>query len=77
MPELIWIRRLVVPARGIDGSASRAIVGVLETESGPQRALQIGHDNAPVLLPRQAMDEFTSHCRSVIAENIPEDKAGR
>lgn len=77
MPELHWIRRLVIPARRPDGSASQAIVGVLETDDGPKRALQIGHDTEPVLLQRQTMAEYIGHCRTVMTESIPEDRVGR
>jgi hypothetical protein len=77
VPELSWIRRLVVPARSLDGSASQAVVGVLNTDDGPKRALLVGHDTEPVLLPRQAMAELIGHCRSVRDENISEERTGR
>jgi hypothetical protein len=77
VPELSWISRLVVPGRTLTGAATQAIVGVLETSDGPRRALLIGHDTDPVLLPRQAMAEFISHCRGVMVADIPEDRAGR
>lgn len=77
VPELSWNTRLVVPVRTIAGAATQAVVGVLETSDGPKRAMLIGHDTDPVLLPRQAMAEFISHCRAVMTENIPEDRAGR
>lgn len=75
MPELSWRTRLVVPGRTLDGDATQAVVGVLDTEDGPKRALLIGHDTEPVLLPRQAMAEFIGHARTVMIENIPEDRS--
>jgi hypothetical protein len=75
VPEYRWIRRLVVPVRSLDGTASQAVVGVLHTDQGPRRALLVGHDTDPVLLPRQAMAELIGHCRTVRDENIPEDRS--
>jgi hypothetical protein len=73
--ELSWIRRVVIPARSLDGSASQAVVGVLATNDGPKRAVMVGHDGDPVVLPRQTMAELVSHARAVLTENIPEDRA--
>ena len=75
MPELSWRTRLVVPGRTLAGDATQAVVGVLDTDDGPKRALLVGHDAEPVLLPRQAMAEFISHARAVMVEDIPEDRA--
>lgn len=77
MPELSWTTRLVVPVRTLAGAATQAVVGVVDTSDGPKRAMLIGHDADPVLLPRQAMAEFIGHCRSVMVEDIPEDRSGR
>jgi hypothetical protein len=74
VPELSWRTRLVVPGRTLDGAATQAVVGVLETDDGPKRALLVGHDTEPVLLPRQAMAEFIGHTRAVMVEDIPEDR---
>ncbi|MFE0023603.1 hypothetical protein [Amycolatopsis sp. NPDC059021] len=72
-PGLNWITRLVVPAKSLDGATSRVIIGVLDTDKGPKRALVIGHDADPVVLRRQSMAELISHARAVLTEKIPED----
>ncbi|QKV80696.1 hypothetical protein [Amycolatopsis sp. Hca4] len=74
MPELSWIRRVVIPARALDGSTSQAVVGVLATKDGPKRAVMVGHDGDPVVLPRQAMAELVSHAHAVLTESLSEDR---
>lgn len=73
MDGLKWLSRFVVPARSGTGSATQVVVGVLDTADGPKRALRIG-EGEPAFLPRQAMDELITHSRTVMDENIPEDR---
>ena len=74
MPVLRWSSRLVVPARTLDGDTTQVVIGVLETNDGPKRAVLVGHGTDAALLRRQAVAELIHNARTMMIQNIPEDR---
>lgn len=74
MKELRWRSQpAIIPARTTTGDATSVVVGVLETDHGPKRAVAVGHDDVAAVLPRQAMAELVHHARCTLTESIPDD----
>ncbi|WP_329048795.1 hypothetical protein OG738_39700 [Amycolatopsis sp. NBC_01488] len=65
---------LIVPARTPAGSATQVTLGLIDTADGPVRAIRLGADGTPAILPRQAMAELVSHAQSLLARELPGDR---
>ena len=65
---------LIVPARTPAGSATQVTFGLIDTTDGLMRAIRVGTDGEPAILPRQAMAELVSHAQSMLAHDLPGDR---
>lgn len=75
MQEHRWRGRpLIAPARTLTGSATQVALGLIDTINGPQRAIKVGTDGEFAIVPRQAMVELISNARTMLAQNVPEDR---
>ncbi|WP_410643256.1 hypothetical protein [Amycolatopsis sp. lyj-346] len=65
---------LIVPARTPAGSATQVTLGLVDTTDGLMRAVRVGADGPPALLPRQAMAELVSHAQTMLTRDLPGDR---
>ncbi|MFJ7213584.1 hypothetical protein [Amycolatopsis sp. NPDC098790] len=65
---------LIVPARTPAGSATQVALGLVDTTDGLVRAIRVGTDGPPAILPRQAMAELVSHAQVMLDRDLPGDR---
>ncbi|SEF38386.1 hypothetical protein SAMN05421837_12117 [Amycolatopsis pretoriensis] len=65
---------LIVPARTPAGSATQVSLGLIDTAGGLVRAIRVGGDGQPAILPRQAMAELVSHAQVMLDRDLPGDQ---
>jgi|1185.fasta_scaffold684320_2 hypothetical protein len=64
----------IVPARTVTGLATQVTLGLVDTGDGLRRAIRVGTDSSPAILPRQAMTELVGHARAMVVRELPGDR---
>lgn len=63
-----WITSLIVPARTLAGRSTQIVVGLLDTDGGPQIAMRVSDDQDVVIIPEMATTELVISVSQMVVE---------
>ncbi|MCU1685207.1 MAG: hypothetical protein JWQ81_5946 [Amycolatopsis sp.] len=63
-----WITSLITPARTLNGQPAQIVVGLLNTDSGPQIAIEVGDPRETVIIPEMAATELVISVSQMVVE---------
>jgi hypothetical protein len=63
-----WITSLIVPVRTLSGRPTQIVVGLLDTDGGPQIAMRVGDEQDVVIVPEMATSELVISVSQMLVE---------